>query len=55
MLGAIFELKQRWASFCQIFSDFTPVFDKSNLLGVRLHPHLLCHLMYCNLNVFYFL
>jgi len=24
--------------FCQIFRDFAQIFDKSKLLGVRLHP-----------------
>ena len=41
--------------FAQIFCDFARFFDKSKLSGVGLHPRLLCHLMYCNLNVFYFL
>jgi len=40
-----FEIKQRWALFFLDFRDFARIFDKSKLLGMRLHPHLLHHCM----------
>jgi len=52
-LGAIFANQTTLcASFAQIFRDFSQVcrdfariFDKSKLLGLRLHPRLLHHLL----------